>query len=87
MSANLSALAYLVAAICFILALKGLSSPTSARAGNLFGITGMIIAVVTTLLQEDMSGFGLIALGLAAINIFGGFTVTQRMLAMFRRKK
>ena len=61
MSANLSALAYLVAAICFILALKGLSSPTSARAGNLFGITGMIIAVVTTLLQEDMSGFGLIA--------------------------
>ena len=61
MSANLSALAYLVAAICFILALKGLSSPISARAGNLFGITGMIIAVVTTLLQEDMSGFGLIA--------------------------
>ncbi len=69
MSANLSALAYLVAAICFILALKGLSSPTSARAGNLFGIAGMIVAVGTTLLQDDMSGFGLIAV---AVLIGGG---------------
>jgi len=48
-SENLSALLYLVASICFIMALRGLSSPLSARAGNLYGIVGMVIAVVTTL--------------------------------------
>ena len=49
MSANSVALAYLVAAVLFILALKGLSSPVSARRGNLFGMVGMAIAVLTTL--------------------------------------
>ncbi len=49
MSANQVALAYLLAAVLFILSLKGLSSPVSARRGNLFGITGMVIAVLTTL--------------------------------------
>jgi NAD(P) transhydrogenase subunit beta len=49
MSANLVALWYLAASVCFILALKGLSSPESARRGNVFGIAGMTIAVVTTL--------------------------------------
>ena len=48
MSANQVALWYLVASVCFILALKGLSSPESARRGNAFGIAGMTIAVVTT---------------------------------------
>jgi proton-translocating NAD(P)+ transhydrogenase subunit beta len=49
MSPNLVALAYLVASVFFILALKGLSSPVTARRGNLFGMVGMTIAVVTTL--------------------------------------
>jgi len=49
MSANSVALAYLAAAILFILALKGLSSPVSARRGNMFGMTGMLLAVATTL--------------------------------------
>jgi len=49
MSANSVALAYLTAALLFILALKGLSSPVSARRGNLFGMVGMAIAVFTTL--------------------------------------
>ena len=49
MSANLVALAYLIASVFFILALKGLSSPITARRGNVFGILGMIIAVTTTL--------------------------------------
>ena len=49
MSANLVALWYLVASVCFILALKGLSHPETARRGNYFGIVGMTIAVVTTL--------------------------------------
>ncbi|MDN5836576.1 MAG: NAD(P)(+) transhydrogenase (Re/Si-specific) subunit beta, partial [Nitrosospira sp.] len=49
MSANSVALAYLIASVFFILALKGLSSPLAARRGNLFGMVGMAIAVVTTL--------------------------------------
>lgn len=49
MSANFVALAYLIAAVLFILALKGLSSPISARRGNMFGMIGMTIAVLTTL--------------------------------------
>jgi NAD(P) transhydrogenase subunit beta len=49
MSANLLAVWYLVAAVSFILALKGLSHPSSARRGNLFGIIGMAIAVLFTL--------------------------------------
>jgi len=49
MSANLLALWYLAASVLFILALKGLSSPVSARRGNLFGMVGMAIAVLVTL--------------------------------------
>jgi NAD(P) transhydrogenase subunit beta len=49
MSANQVAFAYLVASVLFILALKGLSHPETARRGNLFGIVGMAIAVLTTL--------------------------------------
>ena len=49
MSANQVALWYLVASVLFILALKGLSHPVSARRGNWFGIAGMLIAVATTL--------------------------------------
>lgn len=44
---------YLVAAICFILALKGLASPTTSRRGNLLGILGMSIAVIATLLMPS----------------------------------
>jgi len=46
---SISAIAYLVSSICFILALKGLSTPDTARRGNLIGIVGMIIAIVTTI--------------------------------------
>mgnify|MGYP000016361139 CR=1 FL=1 len=48
MSMNLVTLLYLVASICFIQALKGLSHPTTSIRGNLFGMVGMAIAVVTT---------------------------------------
>ena len=47
-SANLSAVFYLVSGVLFILALRGLSSPETSRQGNLFGILGMIIAVTVT---------------------------------------
>jgi H+-translocating NAD(P) transhydrogenase subunit beta len=74
MSASLTSLAYLVAAVLFILALRGLSSPVTSRAGNRFGMIGMAVAVIATLLHHGMSlmGFGLIALGLA---IGGGIGV------------
>src|SRR5262252_9380587 len=49
MSANQVALCYLVASVLFILALRGLSHPDSARRGNLFGIIGMVLAIATTL--------------------------------------
>src|SRR3569832_1686048 len=45
-----AALAYLIAGVCFILALRGLSSPVSSQRGNRFGMVGMTIAVVTTLI-------------------------------------
>lgn len=48
--ASMVSLFYLIAAVCFILALKGLASPASARNGNLLGILGMIIAVGATLM-------------------------------------
>jgi NAD(P) transhydrogenase subunit beta len=47
-----AALAYLIAGVCFILALRGLSSPTSSQRGNRFGMIGMTIAVVTTLITH-----------------------------------
>ena len=50
-SANLSAIFYLISGILFILALRGLSSPDTSRQGNLFGIIGMVIAITTTFLS------------------------------------
>ncbi|MEE8876358.1 NAD(P)(+) transhydrogenase (Re/Si-specific) subunit beta [Pseudomonas helleri] len=49
MSMNLVTVLYLVASICFIQALKGLSHPTTSRRGNLFGMLGMALAVLTTI--------------------------------------
>jgi NAD(P) transhydrogenase subunit beta len=68
MSANLVALLYLVAGVLFILALRGLSSPESSRRGNLFGMTGMAIAVGTTLAAHppaDGLSWALVAGGIA----------------------
>ncbi len=69
MTANQVALAYLVASVLFILALKGLSSPTSARRGNVFGIIGMVIAVVTTGLM--VQSYGMIIIGIAGGGLIG----------------
>ena len=53
-SANFSAIFYLVSGILFILALRGLSSPETSRQGNYFGITGMAIAVLVTFYQLEI---------------------------------
>ena len=65
---NITALLYLVASICFIMALRGLSSPETSRGGNIYGIVGMVIAVATTVAQDDVLSYGWIA---AAILIGG----------------
>ena len=76
MSANMVALAYLVASVFFILALKGLSSPESARRGNLFGMVGMAIAVATTLtLTENWA----LILGCIAVGGVIGAIVAKRV--------
>ncbi len=68
MSTDWTGFAYLVAAVFFIMALRGLSSPTSARQGNVMGILGMIIAVVTTLLDPEVINYEMIIGGI----VFGG---------------
>src|SRR5690349_8408802 len=73
MSENLSALLYLVASVCFIMALRGLSSPETARGGNLWGIVGMVIAIVTTLAAPSMGGFGMIFAGIVIGGAIGTF--------------
>ncbi|WP_017940210.1 NAD(P)(+) transhydrogenase (Re/Si-specific) subunit beta [Zestomonas thermotolerans] len=71
MSMNLITLLYLVASVCFIQALKGLSHPTTSRRGNLFGMVGMAIAVLTTVglihkLGNELTvqGLGFVIVGL-----------------------
>ena len=57
MSENLSAICYLISSVFFIMALKGLSSPETARRGNLFGILGMVLAVLTLVYQPNTANF------------------------------
>jgi NAD(P) transhydrogenase subunit beta len=64
MNPNLTGLLYLVASICFIMALRGLSSPVTSRGGNLFGMVGMVIAIVTTVLQPIVDDYIWIVLAL-----------------------
>ncbi|WP_070335188.1 NAD(P)(+) transhydrogenase (Re/Si-specific) subunit beta [Pseudomonas aeruginosa] len=71
MSMNLVTLLYLIASVCFIQALKGLSHPTTSRRGNLFGMVGMAIAVATTVglvfklgAEIATTGVGYIVVGL-----------------------
>src|SRR5437899_3965978 len=78
-SMNLVTMLYLIASVCFIQALKGLSHPTSARRGNVFGMSGMAIAAVTTValiikLQQSATtgiGFWLVILGLVIVGGIG----------------
>lgn len=72
------ALAYLASGVLFILALRGLSSPATSQRGNRFGMAGMLIAVVTTLVTHEIAGLPEI---LAAIAIGGaiGFVIARRI--------
>jgi proton-translocating NAD(P)+ transhydrogenase subunit beta len=79
MSANLTSLAYLVAAVLFILALRGLSSPVTSRQGNRFGMIGMAVAVIATLAHHGMGGlgYGLIFLGIIIGGAIGTFVALR----------
>jgi H+-translocating NAD(P) transhydrogenase subunit beta len=83
MNPDIVGLLYLAAGVLFILALRGLSSPESSRLGNIFGVTGMVIAVVTTLAAHRPAGFFawvLLVLGLALGG--GAGTVIARRVPM-----
>ena len=74
-SANLSAIFYLVSGILFILALRGLSSPDTSRQGNLFGMIGMVIAITVTflLIGNFSSGFVYVLIFLLSGGSIGAF--------------
>ena len=83
MSANSVALAYLVAAILFILTLKGLSSPVSALRGNLFGMIGMVLAVLTTLAKPETHNVPYILIAIAIGGTIGAVVAKRiQMTAM-----
>src|SRR5215217_3185022 len=70
--ANIASIFYLVSGVLFILALRGLSSPSSSRQGNLFGMVGMAIAVVTTLLVAAPSDWVSWLLIIGGLGLGGG---------------
>ena len=81
---------YLVASVLFILGIRGLSHPRTARQGNLIAAIGMGIAVVATLLDESIENYGLIALGIAIGTVIGAvsaravkMTAMPQMVALF----
>ncbi len=79
MSLNLVTLLYLFASVCFIQALKGLSHPTTSIRGNLFGMVGMAVAIVTTaalilkLADGHLTGMAWVLLGLLAGGGYGAY--------------
>ncbi len=70
---NIAAFAYLIAAVCFILALRGLSSPETARGGNRLGMAGMALAIITTLTLPQVQQYGWIVAGIAIGGAVGWF--------------
>ena len=87
---------YIIAAALFILSLKWLSSPATARRGVFAGEIGMALAIIGTLFYKGIVDYKWIAIGLvlgtiaivaATSNIVGGFIITDRMLKMFKASK
>ncbi len=80
---NFINVSYLVAAVLFIFGLKRLSSPATARSGNMLGATGMLIAVVVTLVNQDVLNYGQIAGGMVVGAAIGAVMArTIKMTAM-----
>jgi len=79
LSANFAAILYTVSGVLFILALRGLSSPESSRRGNQFGMIGIAIAIITTLLVSNLGGSSLVLIG-------GGLAVGGIVGAMIAKR-
>ena len=81
MAGNFSSLLYLVSGVLFILALRGLSHPTTSRQGNMYGMIGMGIAIVTTLFVRPPGGFWSAFFLIAGLGIGGfiGATIAKRV--------
>src|SRR5919108_225139 len=83
MGHNATNLAYLVTIVTFILALRFLSSPATARRGNWIGAVGMLIAVVVTFAQKGIVSYWEIAVGMVIGGAFGAVAARRvRMTAM-----
>jgi NAD(P) transhydrogenase subunit beta len=80
-SANVAALLYLLSGVLFIQALRGLSSPESSRRGNVLGMLGMLIAVVTTLMvqQPETTGTWILVIAGIAIGGIAGAIIARRI--------
>ena len=80
MTASWTGYAYLISSVLFILALRGLSSPVTARRGNMMAIIGMAIAIITTLMDPGVMSFGMIVLAILIGGTIG--TVTALKIQM-----
>ena len=79
----LTKLVYLAAAVCFIIALKRLSHPATARSGNWIGATGMLVAIAITLFDRNILSYQLIIIGIIVGSTIGlVFARTVKMTAM-----
>ena len=95
-SEHILEIVYLIATALFILSLKWMSSPTTARHGVWAGELGMLLAVAGTLLDRGIVDYkwiaialvlGTIAIVAATSNVVGGFMITDRMLKMFKSSR
>ncbi len=77
MNSGMVTSAYIVAAILFILSLSGLSKQETARRGNLFGMVGMGIAIVATILGRDVTSYGLLIIMMAIGGSIGAYLATR----------
>ncbi|NEQ50261.1 MAG: Re/Si-specific NAD(P)(+) transhydrogenase subunit beta [Leptolyngbya sp. SIO3F4] len=77
MSNNLVSVAYLAAIVLFILSLGGLSNQESAKRGNIYGIVGMVIALVATAFSAQVSAYGILVMAIVPAVAIGGFVATR----------
>jgi NAD(P) transhydrogenase subunit beta len=83
MTGNLAALAYLFSSVLFIMALRGLSNPETSRQGNIYGMIGMAVAVITTIASPGVLSYGEMAVALVIGGTAGAVTARKiQMTAM-----
>ena len=83
LSYDVQAIAYLISATLFVLSLKGLTHPSTARRGNTLGMAGMAIAIIATLLGAEVQSYGFILAGLVAGGLIGAVLAARvQMTAM-----